>query len=296
MVTGMAKTDRAFRALARASPRTVLSLLRLVLPGLLRVDDEQIVALDDPQLDLPPHPRQADFAATVGEDELVHVEAQGYLERDFLDRKFGYHVILALRHPTRMVRTCALWLRPPPPAQRVGTIERSGITVRVETIVLGEVAASLLLSKPEIACFAVGADAAAMEDDALCDAVVRALGRPGAHAHERAMAAVAAVTAGRYPCLVRAMERADMEPVIIEDLVDYGYDLGLVEGREEGREAGRVAEARAAVLTVLGARGLAVDAARERVNACDEVAVLERWLRRAAVAAAVADVFAEPTG
>jgi hypothetical protein len=289
----MAKTDRAFRALARAAPRTVLSLLRLVLPGLLRVGDEQIVALDDPQLDLPPHPRQADFAATVGDDELLHVEAQGYRDRDFLTRKFDYHVILALRHPTRVVRTCAIWLRPPRPDQRVGTIDRGSVTVRVETIVLREVPSALLLTAPETACFAVGADAGERDEDTLCDEVVRALGRPGAHPFERAMAAVAAGSTGRYPSLVRAMERADMEPVIIEDLVDYGYDLGLAEGHAEGHAEGRLGEARAAVLTVLGARGFTVDdALAARVNACDDLTALEAWLRRAVVAPTVDDTFA----
>lgn len=293
----MAKTDRAFRALARASPRSVLSLIRLLRPALLRVDDDQIVALDDPQLDTPPHPRQADFAATVGDDELLHVEGQGYRDPGFLDREFEYHLTFALRHPRRTVRTCAIWLRVPRADQRVERIERGTISFRVETIVLREVPAALLLSRPDTACFAAGADRGELDEDALCDAVVAALGRADAPLQERTMAAVAAMTVGRYDCLVRAMERADMEPVIIEDLVDYGYDLGRAEGRQEGertgREVGRLAEARAAVRTVLGARGFVVGSAVDtRLDGCDDVGVLEGWLRRAAVVPSVDEVFA----
>ncbi len=91
-----------------------------------------------------------------------------------------------------------------------------------------------------------------------------------------------------------------MEPVIIEDLVDYGYDLGRAEGRQEGRqegervgrEVGRLAEARAAVLTVLGARGFVVgDLIARRLHDCDDLGVFEDWLRRAAVAPSVDEVF-----
>ncbi|MGZ3419243.1 MAG: hypothetical protein ACXVEF_39165 [Polyangiales bacterium] len=99
---------------------------------------------------------------------------------------------------------------------------------------------------------------------------------------------------------MRAMERANMEPVIIEDLVDYGYDLGLAEGIErgieqgieQGIEAGRVAEAIAALLAVLSARSLTLPSSLEaRVRACTNVAQLDAWLRRGAVATSLEEVF-----
>ena len=320
----MAKTDRAFRALARASPRSILALVRLLRPELIAVEDEHVVALDDPHVDLPPYPREADFAATVGDDVLLHVEGQGYRDPGFVDRNFRYGVTFSLRHPERTVRSVGLWLHPPEAEQRVERIRRGSVSIEVETVVLREAPATLLLSRPETACFAAGADASGMDDDALCDAVVAALGRAGAPLAERALAAVAAMTMGRYAALVRAMERAEMEPVIIEDLVDYGFDLGRAKGREEGlhagervgreagervgreagervgreagerlgREAGRLVEARAAVLTVLGARGFVVDErVTTRVQACKDVGILEEWLRRAVVATSVDGVF-----
>jgi hypothetical protein len=50
------------------------------------------------------------------------------------------------------------------------------------------------------------------------------------------------------------------------------------------------------VLTVLRVRGVAVpDGARERILAQKDPSLLERWLEKAAVAGAVADVIGEPS-
>ncbi len=58
---------------------------------------------------------------------------------------------------------------------------------------------------------------------------------------------------------------------------------------------GRAEEAVHAVLTVLGARGVAVpDAVRERILAQKDPERLERWLKKAAVASSVAEVLDEP--
>ncbi|MBI2391016.1 MAG: hypothetical protein HYV09_15600 [Deltaproteobacteria bacterium] len=288
----MAKTDRAFRALARASPRSILALLRLVVPHLVRVEDDDVVALDDPHLDVPPHPREADWVAAAGARDIFHVEGQGYRDGDFADRVFAYHLTLALRHPDRHVRTYAVWMHRPARDQRLATVRRGGTAIRVTTIVLAELRASLLLSRPETAAFAMAAELDGMSVDELCDRVVRALARPGAHPQERAMAGVAAVLRGRYDALMRAMERANMEPVIIEDLVDYGYDLGLEKGLEQGLEQGRVSEAISALLVVLSARSLPVSPTLEaQVRACTDAAVLLAWLRRAAVARSIDEVF-----
>lgn len=64
------------------------------------------------------------------------------------------------------------------------------------------------------------------------------------------------------------------------------------EGREEGRELGRDAGTRDALLAVLAARGLSLDAAREaEVRATRDAALLARWIQRAAVAMSVDEVF-----
>jgi hypothetical protein len=95
------------------------------------------------------------------------------------------------------------------------------------------------------------------------------------------------------------MERANMEPVIIEDLVDFGFEQGieqgLARGRAEGVERGRaegVERAARAVIAVLEARALsASDAVLARVTACHDPDTLKGWLRRAAVATHAEDIF-----
>jgi hypothetical protein len=68
------------------------------------------------------------------------------------------------------------------------------------------------------------------------------------------------------------------------------------QGHHEGRVEGEAAANARAVLTVLQARGVAVpDAVRERVLAQKDLARLELWLARAAVASSVAAVIDEPS-
>jgi hypothetical protein len=75
-----------------------------------------------------------------------------------------------------------------------------------------------------------------------------------------------------------------------------GWEEGRKKGREEGRkvgwEEGRARARAEAVLTVLAARGVPVsDVERERILACRQPAVLERWIARAAVVEAAAELF-----
>lgn len=68
------------------------------------------------------------------------------------------------------------------------------------------------------------------------------------------------------------------------------------EARNDGLREGRAEEAARAVLTVLRVRGVAVpDGVRERILAETDTSLLERWLERAAVAVAGADVVDEPS-
>ncbi|MBK6694578.1 MAG: hypothetical protein IPG50_20560 [Myxococcales bacterium] len=69
---------------------------------------------------------------------------------------------------------------------------------------------------------------------------------------------------------------------------------GRAEGREEGLAEGARGAKVAALLAFLDARGLAVSPAeQETIAACNDDAVLTRWIRKAATAATVAEVFAE---
>jgi hypothetical protein len=277
----MPKSDRAFRALARAQPDVVVGLLHAVVPSM--VPPGVAPAPDDmapTHLDALPPELEADWAARVASDELVHMECQGYRDDGFSERVLWYHVGFALRHRgKRRVRTAALWLIPPPAAQPRGAVTAGDITVKVTTIVLPEVPASVLLADAATACFAAGADAGERTDEALCAEVVAALKARAASWPERHMAVVAAAMRGRYESIVAAMEQANMEPVVIEDLVKFGEDRGQLKAE------------RSALRRVLAARKLVLGAEGEaKIDACKDVGTLERWLDQAAVAASPAEV------
>jgi hypothetical protein len=126
----------------------------------------------------------------------------------------------------RRVRTVALWLKPLPAGQPRNLVAVADISVRVKTIVLPDVLAARLLVDPSTACFAAGANAGPWSDDELCRRVVMALVERKASWAEQHMAAVAAKTRSeyRYQMMLTAMEQANLEPVIIEDLVNIGRD------------------------------------------------------------------------
>ena len=167
--------------------------------------------------------------------------------------------------------------------QRLHELSSQGVDVEVTSVVLPEVPAELLLRSPRTSCFAPGAHAGSMTAAELCDATVRSLS--GAEATERQwlLAAMLAATRGRYRAMVNAMQRAGVEPVIIEDLVRFGVDQGIERGRAEGRVE--------ALLGIFRARGLTpTDAQREHIVACTDITVLDGWIGRAAVASSVVDV------
>ena len=75
-----------------------------------------------------------------------------------------------------------------------------------------------------------------------------------------------------------------------------GRAEGRVEGRDEGRSLGRMEGEARAVLIALQARGFAVpEALQERILAQRDQECLERWLKKAIVAASLADVLDEPS-
>ena len=177
------------------------------------------------------------------------------------------------------MRSVALWLTPSPPAQRRGVVTRGDVRVKVTQVVLGEVDAEALLRDPTTACFAAGADARGMSDDALCGRVVAALVASGASWYQRHMAVITAPSKGRYEAMKRRMSAAGFEPVIIEDFVYFGEDRGMLKATANS------------VLKVASVRGLVFsEAQREKVLACTDLATLEDWLGRAAIVASAEEV------
>jgi hypothetical protein len=278
----MPKSDRAFRALARELPDVVAELLRAVAPSLVPVG--AVLVPDDlapTHLDALPPELDADWAARVASDLLIHTECQGYRDHAFGERVLWYHIGFALRHRgKRRVSTVALWLIEPPDVAPKDTVTVGDITVKVTTVVLPKVQASVLLAHPATACFAAGADAEGRSNEALCADVAAALKLRQATWPERHMAVVAAAMRGRYDAMVTAMEQANMEPVVIEDLVKFGEDRG------------EVRRARADLRRVFARRRLVVGAEDEaRIDACADLDTLDHWLDEAIVATNAAEVF-----
>jgi hypothetical protein len=310
----MTLSDRAFRLLAREQPDVFRAVIEAAAPGVLRPGARlQPHAVDDPRLDLPP-PLGADLVARIDDDELWHVEFQGYRDATFLERLLYYHLALAVRYRTRRVRTIAIWLIHPPSTQRRHSITVGDVTLRLTSLVLPEIPASKLLADPRTACFAAAGDPESHSIARLCDEVAAVLARRGASWAERHMAVVAAAAHGRYHAMVDAMERHEMEPVIVEDLVRYGEDVGYERGVREGLERGvreglergvreglergvreglerGVRVLRQNLNELLAARGLMTSAEEQAIiDAEREVTRLVGWLRCAATAATVAEL------
>ena len=95
------------------------------------------------------------------------------------------------------------------------------------------------------------------------------------------------------PVRVEALyDRDEAQRATLRNLLQRrGFDdleAVLAAGRQEGLRRGRIE----ALLMVLETRGLDLDAAaRERIEACTNPEELSRWLRRAATAAKVSDLF-----
>ena len=75
----------------------------------------------------------------------------------------------------------------------------------------------------------------------------------------------------------------------------YQYRVDwLRKANEEGREEGRVEGARHALTSVLRARGITLsDAGRARVEACNDITTMDRWVARAVTISREVDLFAE---
>ncbi len=78
-----------------------------------------------------------------------------------------------------------------------------------------------------------------------------------------------------------------MESGLYEEIFGDGVAEGEAKGVARGEAKGKAQD----VLAVLEARGISVSAAvRDRVLGCTDVAVLDAWVRRAAVASTAAAV------
>ena len=82
------------------------------------------------------------------------------------------------------------------------------------------------------------------------------------------------------------MEHANLEPVVIEDLVKFGEDRGEKRGLKKGRRA----EERGTLRRVLALREIPLTPEQEQqIDACLDLATLRRWHDQAIFAASAVE-------
>ncbi|WP_438027366.1 hypothetical protein [Sorangium sp. So ce233] len=91
--------------------------------------------------------------------------------------------------------------------------------------------------------------------------------------------------------ILQALVKAfpDVQQQWLEQGIEKGLEQGIEKGLEQGMEAGRLVEARALLRRLL-ARRFALGADElARIEACDDLATLERWLDQSLSAETAAD-------
>jgi predicted transposase/invertase (TIGR01784 family) len=95
----------------------------------------------------------------------------------------------------------------------------------------------------------------------------------------------------------KAVDEIEQLRVLIDAKWVEGHKAGVVEGHKagvvEGHKAGAVEGKTSAIFTIFAARGMAVsDAARTRILACNDIALLEQWIGLAISVASVDELIA----
>jgi predicted transposase/invertase (TIGR01784 family) len=88
-----------------------------------------------------------------------------------------------------------------------------------------------------------------------------------------------------------AYERAKMAEQDARGALAVAHEEGVEEGHKSGLAEGESAGRIGAILTVLAARGISVTAdARARIEACRDLAILDRWVARAVTATSAEEI------
>ena len=279
----MVAPERAFRALGRAEPQTIASLVEGlafgVVPGRVRVLPEDVVVT---WLDRPLHPIGANSGVQGEPGEVVlRVGGQGYHEDGCGERVFRYRLGLSLRHWARQTLTLEVWLGSLTNEPSEGGLRQDGVDVKGSAAVLRGVDAALLLACRETACFALGANDR-RGDEALCHEAVHLLSTPEVSLRclQHGAAAARAHGPARYDAMLRAMEEQCVEGVIIEDLVKIGEEIAMEKGRQIGVVEGTKKGLLAGLLDLCDVLGLSVDPPRRAELEAMDVPELEAVARR----------------
>ena len=116
---------------------------------------------------------------------------------------------------------------------------------------------------------------------------------PGPHRAALELANKATFTRDELDAYRKVIDEIQQAEELAEARWAEGKAEGKVEGIAEGELKGILKGKAEAILAVLTARGIAISAAgRARIEACKDLATLDRWLARAIHAASVEEVFA----
>lgn len=223
---------------------------------------------------------------TAGEAPVLAVVVEVQLRRD-RDKRWSWPVYLTtlrarLRCPVVLLVVCvdsstATWCAEPIDV---------GPCARVVPVVLGPdrvpvvTDADRAAEAPELAVLSAMAHGSDPDREQVLDALVGAL----SHVDRERAGLYSDVVLAALPAAARRYLEAMMSTGTWEWQSDYARGL-VAEGRTEG-------EARA-LLAVLDARGVEVpEEARERITTCTDLDQLDGWVRRAATATSVEDLFA----
>jgi hypothetical protein len=93
--------------------------------------------------------------------------------------------------------------------------------------------------------------------------------------------------------------RKHLEEIVTTTSHDYEHIASqylshwVDQGRQEGRQEGRAEGEGAAILAVLETRGLEISSdTRDRITRCDDLNMLETWIRRAVTVSSADELFA----
>jgi hypothetical protein len=148
-------------------------------------------------------------------------------------------------------------------------------------------------SSPYLTIFAACIGAISLETEAECHQVLTAIRDAGSGvASTRSLSTLIMGTASEAArqILEALMATSQYKSDFIEGFAEQGLEQGLVQGRKQGLALAKAES----IAKILNSRGLRPDdRQRERLGACTDLDLLDRWFDRALAAASVDEVFAD---
>jgi hypothetical protein len=274
-----------FRQRPSLAPLLLRDALGLTLPAFTeaRIESAELGEIAPAQF-------HADLVVLLQESEpVLGIVLEVQLQRDD-DKAYTWPTYAVTLRARVRCPTCVLVVTPEEAVGRWASgVVASGPGWSFQPLVVGPLAVPLVTD---------AAVAATAPELAVLSALAHGSGQSGFDIAVAALGAVAGLpddAARVYSDLIFAAlgkaARVKLEALMDESKYVYKSDFALKHqgiGRQEGRAEGLGL----AIVTFLGARGLAVSAPdRQRILGCTDLHLLEEWTRRAAVATSVEDLF-----